>query len=83
MLLLLFSLFSQADVPSATITVTDTRYEEIYFEEPRVICDVPCSFEQDTSTIFVEANKKPVPRGPLKNFLPVAAKKSQFIDLIN
>ena len=58
MLLLLFSLFSQADVPSATITVTDTRYEEIYFEEPRVICDVPCSFEQDTSTIFVEANKK-------------------------
>ena len=58
MLVLLFSLFSQAEEPSASIVVSDSRYEEIYFEEPRVLCDVPCSFEQDTSTVFVEANRK-------------------------
>jgi len=57
MFLLLFGLFSSAEEPSASITVTDSRYEEIYFEEPRVICTVPCSFEQDTSSIFVEANR--------------------------
>ena len=37
MLVLLFSLFSQAEEPSASIVVSDSRYEEIYFEEPRVI----------------------------------------------
>jgi len=42
----------------AQITVTDSMYEEIYFEKPRVTCSVPCSFEQDTSSIFVEANSK-------------------------
>jgi hypothetical protein len=42
----------------AHIMVEDSRYEEIYFEEPRVMCEVPCSFEQDTSSIFVEANRK-------------------------
>ena len=57
MLVLLFSLFTHAEEPAASITVTDSRYEEIYFEEPRVICTVPCSFEQDTSSIFVEANR--------------------------
>ena len=58
MLILLFSLFTHAEEPSASITVTDSRYEEIYFEEPRVKCNVPCSFEQDTSQVFVEANGK-------------------------
>jgi hypothetical protein len=58
MLILLFSLLSQAQEPTVSITVTDSRYEEIYFEKPRVICSVPCSFEQDTSSIFVEANSK-------------------------
>ncbi len=58
MLILLFSLFTHAEEPRASITVTDSRYEEIYFEEPRVKCSVPCSFEQDTSQIFVEANAK-------------------------
>jgi hypothetical protein len=58
MFFLLLSLFSKADEPSATITVTDTRYEEIYFEDPRVICDTPCTFDQDTSVIFIEANRK-------------------------
>ena len=42
----------------AHIVVEDNRFEEIYFEEPRVICEGPCSFEQDTSTVFVEANRK-------------------------
>ena len=58
MLVLLFSLFTHAEEPSASIVVSDSRYEEIYFEDPRVLCDVPCSFEQDTSTVFVEANRK-------------------------
>jgi len=58
MLVLLFSLFTHAEEPTVSITVTDSRYEEIYFEEPRVMCSVPCSFEQDTSSIFVEANSK-------------------------
>ncbi len=44
--------------PSLTITVTDSVYEEIYYEEPRVMCSVPCSFEQDTTSIFIEANRK-------------------------
>jgi hypothetical protein len=57
MLVLLFSLFTHAEEPTASITVTDSRYEEIYFEEPRVMCSAPCSFEQDTSIIFVEANR--------------------------
>ena len=58
MLTLLFSfLTASAEVPAASIVVTDSRYEEIYFEDPRVMCNVPCSFDQDTSTIFVEANR--------------------------
>lgn len=57
MLILLFSLFVHAEEPAASITVTDSRYEEIYFEKPKVICAIPCSFEQDTSSIFVEANR--------------------------
>ena len=55
---LLFANNAGPEEPTASITVTDSRYEEIYFEEPRVICTVPCSFEQDTSQIFVEANQK-------------------------
>lgn len=43
---------------AAHIVVEDGRYEEIYFEEPRVMCETPCSFDQDTSSIFVEANSK-------------------------
>ncbi len=58
MLILLFSLFSNAEDYNASIVVSDTRYEEIYFEEPRVLCEVPCSFEEDTAVVFVEANKK-------------------------
>ncbi len=61
----LLSFLALADEPSMTITVTDSKYEEIYFEEPRVICSVPCSFEHDTNSIFVEANKKH--RGWLKS----------------
>ena len=58
MLLFLLSLFATAEEPVASITVTDSRYEEIYFDEPRVMCETPCSFDQDTSSIFVEANSK-------------------------
>ena len=58
MLLFLLNIFAAAEEPTATITVTDSRYEEIYFEEPSVMCTTPCSFDQDTTSIFVEANSK-------------------------
>ena len=57
MLLLLFSLFSAAEEPDMSITVTDSQYERIYMMKPKVICSSGCSFERDTSTIFVEANR--------------------------
>ena len=58
-MLLLLSFLSAvfAQEPALTITVTDSKYEEIYMEDPRVICSVPCSFDQDISLIFVEANR--------------------------
>ena len=58
MLLLLLGLIAYAEEPALSIVVSDTRYEEIYMEEPRVICEMPCAFDQDTSLIFVEANRK-------------------------
>ena len=58
MLLLLLSLFAMAEEPALSIVVSDGRYEEIYMEEPRVMCESPCAFDQDTSLIFVEANRK-------------------------
>lgn len=57
MLILLSFLFAFAGGPPEII-VSDTRYEEIYFQKPVVICEQPCHFEQDTSIIFVEANRK-------------------------
>ena len=57
MLLLLGSLLAGAEEPALSIVVSDSPYEEIYMEEPRVICTVPCMFEQDSSLIFVEANR--------------------------
>ncbi len=57
MLFLLINLISWANEPNASIVVTDSVYEEIYFEQPAVICDEPCHFEQDTSMIFVAANR--------------------------
>ena len=58
MLFLLFSfLTAKAEEPAATIVVTDSRYEEVFFEDPRVMCSSPCSFDQDTSTVFVEVNR--------------------------
>ena len=57
MLLYLFSMFALGQEPGMTITVVDSPYEEIYMEEPRVICNPNCSWEQDTSDIFVEVNR--------------------------
>ena len=58
LLTLLFLMTASAQEPAMTIVVSDSKYEEIYMEEPRVICTTPCSFEQDTSIIFVEANRQ-------------------------
>ena len=58
MLLLLSSFFVMAEEPALSIVVNDSRYEEIYMEEPRVMCESPCAFDQDTSLIFVEANRQ-------------------------
>jgi len=57
LLLLLFSLFSAAEEPDMSITVTDSQYERIYMMKPKVVCSLPCSYEKDTSIIFVEANR--------------------------
>ncbi len=57
MLILLSILFAFAGSPPE-IVVSDTKHEEIYFQKPAVICEQPCHFEQDTSMIFVEANRK-------------------------
>lgn len=57
MLILLGFLFAVAGEPPEII-VSDTVDEEIYFQKPSVICDEPCHFEQDTSIVFVEANRK-------------------------
>ena len=56
-LLSLIMSIASAQEPALTIVVTDSIYEEIYFEDPRVICSSPCMFEQDSSIIFVEANR--------------------------
>lgn len=57
MLILLSFLFAFAGAPPEII-VSDTVDEEIYFQKPAVICEQPCHFEQDTSIVFVEANRK-------------------------
>ena len=57
MLLLLSILFAAGGEPP-TIVVSDTIDEEIYFQDPVVLCDDPCQFENDTSMIFVQANSK-------------------------
>jgi hypothetical protein len=62
MLLLLLNLaFAENDTgnpqqPNLSITVTDTRSAEIYMEKPKVTCD-SCSYKNDTSTLFVAANR--------------------------
>lgn len=42
--------------PNLTITVEDSRHPEIYMETPKVICR-ECSYKNDTSTLFVAANR--------------------------
>lgn len=49
---------SGAQEPNMSITVNASRYQEVYMEDPRVICTTPCSFDQDTSLVFLEANRK-------------------------
>tara|TARA_Y100001970_G_scaffold293783_1_gene443167 strand:+ start:3168 stop:3830 length:663 start_codon:yes stop_codon:yes gene_type:complete len=49
---------SGAQEPNMSITVNASRYQEVYMEDPRVICTTPCSFDQDTSLVFIEANRK-------------------------
>jgi len=62
MLLLLLNLaYSQGDTgnpkqPNLTITVEATRNPEIYMEPTKVICD-SCSYTDDTSALFVAANR--------------------------
>jgi len=56
MLVLLSILFVAIGGPPEII-VSDTKYEEIYFQKPTVLCEQPCHFEQDTSLIFVAANR--------------------------
>ncbi len=61
MLILLINLFAMAmatPTEPMEIVVSDTVEEEIYFEEPVVLCDEPCHFENDTSAVFVQANSK-------------------------
>jgi hypothetical protein len=57
MLLLLLSLMVGAQEPHMTIIVKDNQFEEIYMEDPKVICSNPCSFQQDASVVFIEANR--------------------------
>ncbi len=57
MLILLGILFAAASEPME-IVVTDTVEEEIYFEDPVVMCDEPCHYENDISAVFVQANSK-------------------------
>ena len=57
MLFYLLSMFTFAQEPAMSITVVDSPYEEIYMEEPRVICESACSWQQDTSDILVEVNR--------------------------
>ena len=54
---LLFANDAGPEEAQAHITVQGGKYEEIYMEDPRVICSTPCSYEQDTSNVFVEANR--------------------------
>lgn len=42
--------------PNLTITVRDSRYPEIYMEKTKVLCS-SCSYADDTSTLFVAANR--------------------------
>tara|TARA_Y100000034_G_C6846487_1_gene383495 strand:+ start:306 stop:896 length:591 start_codon:yes stop_codon:yes gene_type:complete len=42
--------------PNLTITVEDNRHPEIYMEAPKVVC-TDCSYKDDTSTLFVAANR--------------------------
>tara|TARA_B100001123_G_scaffold74689_1_gene84120 strand:- start:13995 stop:14585 length:591 start_codon:yes stop_codon:yes gene_type:complete len=42
--------------PDLSITVKDSRYVEIYMEDPKVVCD-SCNYKNDASTLFVAANR--------------------------
>ena len=58
-LVLLFLMSSAAaQEPAMTIVVNGSKYQEVYVEDPRIICETPCSLEQDDSIIFIEANRK-------------------------
>ena len=43
-------------MPNETITVVDSRYEEIYVEDPRVISNDTSNYEHDVTVIFTYMN---------------------------